>query len=189
MGALELAVGLGAASAATGIAGSITQANAVDEQNAANAENARRVAAANTAIAEQESLDRRASLARQADAYAAVIRTNAETRGTLGSTNQVDLQRAVTQRASLEDARIGQSLQATRTAIAAGSVPQFIPRGSALLDAFGGALGGLQTGLGLYSSLTNLNLAQQQLASLNPPTPPIVATPGIGSVPPSFITG
>lgn len=159
--------GIGAAFAAASTAFSVMssqeQAAAVDAMNRRNAENASRVAAANKAIAEQEALDRGAVLSRQADAYAAVIRTNSETRGTLGSTNASDMERAVYQRTSLEQARINQQLDATKTAITAGSSPQFIPRGSAALDAFGGALNGLQTGLSLYGSLSSLNAAQGQL--------------------------
>jgi hypothetical protein len=175
MGVLELAVGVGAATAATGIAGSIQQSQSIDDVNRRNAENAAATAAANTAIAEEESRDRAASLARQSDAYAAVIRTSAESRGTLGTRVESDLQAALSRRTSLEDARISMNLQATKNAIAAGSVPNFIPRGSAVLDAFGGALGGLQTGLGLYSSLTNLQLSKAQLGQAQ--SQPIVTNP------------
>lgn len=184
-----LTVGLiaGAATAATGIAGSIQQNNAIDETNRRNAEQAAKVAAANKAIAEQEAIDKRASLARQADAYSAAIRTTTESRGTLGSDNQFMLNRSVQGWAARENANVGIQLNATKNAIDAGSMPNFIPRGSTALDAFGGLLGGLQTGLGLYSSLTNLQLAQKQLAAITPPevAPPIVGTGNtvVGSVP------
>lgn len=161
--ALGISAATAAASTAVSVKAASDQANAVDAVNRRNAENAASIAAANKALAEEEARDRGAALARQSDAYAAFIRTSSEARGTIGSRVSDDLLNAVARRTMLEDNRIDRQLQATKNAIAAGSSPQFIPRGSAVLDAFGGALGGLQTGLGLFASLSNMNAAFNQL--------------------------
>lgn len=161
-----LAIGLTVASTAAAVASTLEQQKATKENNERNAEQARRVAEANKAIAEQEALDRKAVIARQTDAYSAAIRTTGEARGTLATPNTQTLQRSLFGWAARENSRVGINLNSTKNAIESGAMPNYTPTGSPALAAFGGALGGLQTGLGLGSSLQGLNAAQQQLAGV-----------------------